>query len=174
MKEDIQNAKRKKERKKEKKKERIGAHRFEKVFSWFEKKNLSFASILLLLINSFIFVSNCANNKKEKTASELLSLKDSFEDVKEFVLDEKTGQEIAKDQILIYIAGKDKSDVENKKSKVSQIITARKGEFSILGEIEFSSEKGGIGVLLQAKVPAGTSEEIKQIVSELRNFDGSI
>jgi hypothetical protein len=156
------------ERKSERRKERIGAHRFEKVFSWFEKKNLSFASIVLLLfISSFIFVSNCANNRKEKTAAELLSLKDSFEDVKEFVLDEKTGQEIAKDQILIYIAGKDRADVENKKSKVSQIITARKGEFSILGEIEFSSEKVGIGVLLQAKVPAGTSEEIKEIVSEV-------
>jgi hypothetical protein len=155
------------ERKSERRKERIGAHRFEKVFSWFEKKNLSFASILLLFISSFIFVSSCANNKKGKTASELLSLKDSFEDVKEFVLDEKTGQEIAKDQILIYIAGKDRADVENKKSKVSQIITARKGEFSILGEIEFLSEKGGIGVLLQARVPAGTSEEIKEIVSEV-------
>jgi hypothetical protein len=156
-----------KERKSERRKERIGAHRFEKVFSWFEKKNLSFASILLLFISSFIFISSCANNRKEKTASELLSLKDSFEDVKEFVLDEKTGQEIAKDQILIYIAGKDRADVENKKSKVSQIIAARKGEFSILGEIEFSSEKGGIGVLLQARVPAGTSEEIKEIVSEV-------
>jgi hypothetical protein len=156
-----------KERKSERRKERIGAHWFEKVFSWFEKKNLSFASILLLFISSFIFISSCANNKKEKTASELLSLKDSFEDVKEFVLDEKTGQEIAKDQILIYIAGKDRADVENKKSKVSQIITARKGEFSILGEIEFSSEKGGIGVLLQARVPAGTPEEIKEIVSEV-------
>ncbi|MFZ8804242.1 MAG: S8 family peptidase [Candidatus Calescibacterium sp.] len=43
-----------------------------------------------------------------------------------------------------------------------------------MGEIEFLSEKEKVGVLLQAKVPAGTSEEIKQIVSELRNFDVSI
>jgi hypothetical protein len=48
---------------KERRKERIGAHWFEKVFSWFEKKNLIFASILLLFISSFIFISNCANNK---------------------------------------------------------------------------------------------------------------
>jgi hypothetical protein len=43
-----------------------------------------------------------------------------------------------------------------------------------LGEIEFLSEKEKVGVLLQGKVPAGTPEEIKQIVLELRNFDGSI
>ena len=130
-----------------------------------EKKlrgSLSFGYLFftLFIFSSLIF-SNCARKKEKK---QLVVIKDEFEKVEEFVLDEKTGQELAKNQILIYIAGKDKSDVENKKSKVSQIITERKGEFSILGEIEFSSEKGGIGVLLQAKVPAGTSEEIKQIV----------
>jgi len=126
----------------------------------------------IFIFASLIF-SNCAI-KKEKEKNQLVVIKDEFEKVEEFVLYEETGQEFAKNQILIYIVGNSKSDVENKKSKVSQIITARKGEFSILGEIEFLSEKGKIGVLLQAKVPAGTPEEIKQIVSELRNFDGSI
>jgi hypothetical protein len=117
---------------------------------------------------------------QEKKKKQLVVIKDEFEKVEEFVLDEgfvldeKTGQELAKNQILIYIVGNSKSELEEKKAKVSEFLKAKKGEFSVLGEIEFLSEKEKVGVLLQGKVPAQTPEEIKQIVSELRNFDGSI
>jgi hypothetical protein len=133
---------------------------------------LFFLPLFLFIFTSLIF-SNCARKKERK---QLVVVKDEFEKVEvgEFVLDEKTGQEFAKNQILIYIVGNSKSELENKKAKVSEFLKAKKGEFSVLGEIEFLSEKGKVGVLLQAKVPAQTPEEIKQIVLELRNFDGSI
>ncbi|MFZ8804128.1 MAG: S8 family serine peptidase, partial [Candidatus Calescibacterium sp.] len=126
---------------------------------------LFFLPLFLFIFTSLIF-SNCARKKEKK---QLVVIKDEFEKVEvgEFVLDEKTGQEFAKNQILIYIVGNSKSELEEKKAKVSEFLKAKKGEFSVLGEIEFSSEKGGIGVLLQAKVPAGTPEEIKEIASEV-------
>jgi hypothetical protein len=133
---------------------------------------LFFLPLFLFIFTSLIF-SNCAR-KKEKEKKQLVVIKDEFEKVEEFVLDEKTGQELAKNQILIYIVGNSKSELEEKKAKVSEFLRAKKGEFSVLGEIEFLSEKEKVGVLLQGRVPAGTPEEIKQIVSELRNFDGSI
>jgi hypothetical protein len=126
----------------------------------------------IFIFTSLIF-SNCAR-KKEKEKNQLVVIKDEFEKVEEFVLDEKTGQEFAKNQILIYIVGNSKSELEEKRTKVSEFLKAKKGEFSVLGEIEFLSEKEKVGVLLQGKVPAVTPEEIKQIVSELRNFDVSI
>ncbi|MFZ8804970.1 MAG: S8 family peptidase, partial [Candidatus Calescibacterium sp.] len=133
---------------------------------------LFFLPLFLFISTSLIF-SNCAR-KKEKEKNQLVIIKDEFEKVEEFVLDEKTGQELAKNQILIYIVGNSKSELEEKKAKVSEFLKSKKGEFSVLGEIEFLSKKEKVGVLLQAKVPAGIPEEIKQIVSELRNFDGSI
>jgi hypothetical protein len=66
---------------------------------------LSFFAILIFASSIF---STCAR-KKEK--NQLVVIKDEFEKVKEFVLDEKTGQELAKNQILIYIVGNSKSDV---------------------------------------------------------------
>jgi hypothetical protein len=141
------------------------------------KKLRGSLSLGCLFFAIFIFASsifsNCARKKEKK---QLVVVKDEFEKVEvgEFVLDEKTGQEFAKNQILIYIVGNSKSELEEKKAKVSEFLKAKKGEFSVLGEIEFLSEKEKVGVLLQGKVPARTPEEIKQIVSELRNFDGSI
>ena len=112
--------------------------------------------------------------QEKKKKKQLVVVKDEFEKVEEFVLDEKIGQEFAKNQILIYIVGNSKSELEEKRTKVSEFLKAKKGEFSVLGEIEFLSEKEKVGVLLQAKVPAQTPEEINQIVSELRDFDVSI
>ena len=53
----------------------------------------------IFIFTSLIF-SNCARKKERK---QLVVVKDEFEKVEEFVLDEKTGQELAKNQILIYI-----------------------------------------------------------------------